>query len=141
MEKPMSLSSKRLTAKLAKSAKLQKLQLSFLVLLASLALLAVNPFRANAADVPDLSSRIITPPPPAPPRINGPSIYGERTGRPFLYHIPATRDRPITYAVDGLPPGLTLDANSGEITGKTDQSGEFQTTLRPSNPSGPNQQE
>src|SRR5438552_2398595 len=84
---------------------------------------------ARAADAPapadaDLSSRILTPPPPASPRINGPTIYGQRPGRPFLYHIPATGTRPMTYAVDGLPPGIKLDEKTGQLTGKIDQPGE-----------------
>ena len=95
----------------------------------------------QAADVPapadaDLSSRILTPPPPASPRINGPTIYGQRPGRPFLYHIPATGTRPMRFAVDGLPPGLKLDEKTGQLTGKIDAPGEFQTTLRATNPAG-----
>jgi alpha-galactosidase len=60
---------------------------------------------------------ILTPPAAREPRINGPSVYGTRPGRPFLYRIPATGDRPMQFAVQGLPAGLTLDAAAGIIRG------------------------
>jgi alpha-galactosidase len=60
---------------------------------------------------------ILTPKPPAAPRINGPKIFGVRPGSPFLYSIPATGDRPMEFAVEGLPSGLMLDAATGRITG------------------------
>ena len=60
---------------------------------------------------------ILTPPAPHEPRINGPSIYGTRPGRPFLYRIPATGNRPMRFSVKGLPAGLTLDPAAGIIRG------------------------
>jgi len=39
------------------------------------------------------SSEIRTPPAPATPRINGPTIFGVRPDAPFLYTIPVTGDR------------------------------------------------
>ena len=63
--------------------------------------------------IPDYSSRILTPPAPATPRINGPKIYGQRPGRPFLYTIPATGLRPMTFGASGLPRGLKLDPQTG----------------------------
>src|SRR5438874_1526901 len=95
---------------------------------------AADPAAEKAA--PDYTSHVLTPPPPTSPRINGPTIYGQRPGRPFLYHIPATGTRPMTYAVDGLPPGIKLDEKTGQLTGKIDQPGEFQTTLRATNADG-----
>ncbi len=95
-----------------------------------------------AADVPmekpapDYSSRILTPPPPATPRINGARIYGQRPGRPFLFTIPATGDRPISFSADDLPQGLTLDASTGRITGLIKDPGEFTVTLHAKNDKG-----
>src|SRR5439155_13605770 len=82
------------------------------------------------------AAEILTPPPLATPTINGPTIYGQRPGRPFLYRIPATSDRPITFAVEGLPPGLALYEKTGQIKGKRDHPGEYQTTIRASNAKG-----
>jgi alpha-galactosidase len=60
---------------------------------------------------------ILTPPAPATPRINGPDVFGVRPGSPFLYTIPATGDRPMTFSVKNLPAGLKLDSKTGRITG------------------------
>src|SRR5436309_2905110 len=73
---------------------------------------------SGPATAPDRSAAILTPPAPATPRINGPRVYGERAGKPFLYTIPATGDRPMTFAAEGLPTGLTLDEKTGFITGQ-----------------------
>ena len=85
---------------------------------------------------PDLSSRILTPPGPATPRINGARIYGQRPGRPFLFTIPATGDRPLVFSADNLPPGLNLDAKTGRITGMVLNPGEFKVTLHARNDKG-----
>jgi alpha-galactosidase len=81
---------------------------------------------------------ILTPPAPREPRINGPSICGTRPGRPFLYRIPATGDRPMQFSARGLPAGLTLDAAAGVIRGaisdRTPRS--HQTTLVAANARG-----
>jgi alpha-galactosidase len=92
----------------------------------------------GAADAPAAATPpvILTPKPAATPRINGPKIFGVRPGSPFLYSIPATGDRPMTFAADGLPAGLTLDAPTGRITGAVAQPGEFQMTLRATNARG-----
>jgi alpha-galactosidase len=79
---------------------------------------------------------IRTPPPSAAPRINGPTVFGVRPGSPFLYTIPATGERPVTFAVDGLPAGLVLDSASGRITGRLATAGEFPVVLRASNARG-----
>ncbi len=60
---------------------------------------------------------MLTPKPPKAPRINGARVFGVRPGSPFLYRIPATGERPMQFAVNGLPEGLSLDAASGIITG------------------------
>jgi alpha-galactosidase len=65
----------------------------------------------------DAGAEIRTPPAPHTPRINGPDIFGVRPGHPFLYHIPATGDRPMEFSADHLPKGLSLDSATGDITG------------------------
>ena len=68
---------------------------------------------ARADDSPEIRT-----PAAAPiPHINGPAIFGVRPDHPFLYHIPATGDRPMQFSADHLPKGLTLDATTGNITG------------------------
>jgi len=72
--------------------------------------------REPASDQDD-DPGILTPPAPREPRINGPAVYGVRPGRPFLYRIPATGDRPMQFTVRGLPAGLALDGTTGIIRG------------------------
>ena len=75
------------------------------------------------------SPYILTPPAPAAPRINGPTIFGARPGSPFLYTVPATGDRPMTFLATNLPQGLKLDARTGRITGDLKKRGEAVVTL------------
>lgn len=60
---------------------------------------------------------ILTPAPAALPKINGAKVFGVRPGSPFLFKIPATGKKPLQYSVENLPPGLTVNAVSGVITG------------------------
>jgi hypothetical protein len=48
---------------------------------------------------------ILTPEPPVTPRLPGAKVFGVRPGRPFLFTIPATGERPMEFAVDHLPEG------------------------------------
>jgi len=67
---------------------------------------------------------VLTPYPSARPRINGPDVYGARPGNPFLYRIPAT-GKNLEYSATGLPASLTLDPNTGIITGVVTQKGDY----------------
>ena len=79
---------------------------------------------------------ILTPTAPRTPEIHGAKVFGVRPGSPFLFTIPATGDRPMTFAADDLPEGLKLDANTGIITGRLDKKGEYHVTLRAKNALG-----
>jgi alpha-galactosidase len=68
---------------------------------------------------------VLTPYPSPKPKINGPDVYGAHPGNPFLYLIPATGKKPLTYAVTGLPDGLKLDATTGIISGVVSQKGDY----------------
>ena len=78
----------------------------------------------------------VTPPADPKPRINGPNIFGVRPGSPFLYTIPATGTRPMSFAVTGLPEGLQLNKATGSITGVLKTAGEYKVTLRATNSLG-----
>lgn len=94
---------------------------------------------ANAQDtaIPDtMAKHILTPKAPATPRINGAKVFGARPGSQFLYTIPATGARPMTFAAKGLPAGLQLDTKTGQITGKVSQPGEYVVTLSATNSLG-----
>jgi alpha-galactosidase len=63
------------------------------------------------------------------PRINGPSIYGVHPNHPFLYRIPTVGTRPLRFSATGLPPGLTVDASSGIISGTAPERGTYVVRL------------
>lgn len=79
---------------------------------------------------------ILTPKPPPEPRLHGPTIYGCRPGSPFLYRIPATGERPMAFAAEGLPAGLRLDPATGILTGTVEAPGTYRVTLSARNARG-----
>jgi alpha-galactosidase len=82
-------------------------------------------------------SMILTPKPGPKPRINGPKVYGCRPGRPFIYRIPCTGRRPMTFSAENLPGTLTLNAATGIITGTVPQQrGDYLVTLKADNRHG-----
>ena len=81
-------------------------------------------------------SDIITPKPKPQPRINGPLVYGCRTGSPFLYRIPCQGVRPIRFSIKGLPSELKLDPSTGIITGNAPKRGEYEVLIQARNSKG-----
>jgi alpha-galactosidase len=79
---------------------------------------------------------ILTPSAPLNPRINGAMVIGARPGRPFLFTIPASGERPMIFKADPLPAGLMLDSNTGIITGSVKQKGEYKVNLTASSAKG-----
>ena len=79
---------------------------------------------------------ILTPPAGPKPKINGSSLYGVRPGSPFLFKIAATGQKPLSYAVANLPPGLVLDKSTGIISGQIKVRGDYRTTITVSNKLG-----
>ena len=109
-----------------------KLRSKIVLLAALVSVPALTMMPARAVDAPEIR----TPPAPPAPRINGPEIFGVRPDHPFFYHVPATGERPMEYSADGLPDGLTLDAQSGVITGVLHVPGEIKVTLHAKNARG-----
>ncbi len=79
---------------------------------------------------------ILTPKPALTPRINGARVFGVRPGSPFLFTIAATGERPMTFSAKGLPRGLKLDKQTGQITGRLEKPGEYVVRLRARNALG-----
>jgi alpha-galactosidase len=93
--------------------------------------------QADIYDARIAEKQVLTPAPPAAPRINGPSVYGARPSRQFLYRIPCQGQRPIHFEVEGLPEELVLDAATGIISGRTPKSpATYTTTLTARNSQG-----
>src|ERR1700690_650939 len=97
--------------------------------------LALN-LRAEDTNALAASPLCLTPPAPATPRINGPHIFGVRPGSPCLHTIPATGHRPMTFSVENLPPGLSVDPATGQITGTVKKKKEYAVVLHAKNAQG-----
>jgi len=109
----------------------------FIPVLATIALMAIGTQTAAGADSTNTAAaEILTPPAPATPRINGPTVFGVRPGHPFFYAIPATGERPMQFAAEGLPAGLSLDPATGLITGQLAAAGDTSVTLHATNKLG-----
>jgi alpha-galactosidase len=65
----------------------------------------------------------------AKPVIHGAQATGATPGRPFLFRIPTTGERPIEFSVKNLPAGLTLDKQKGIISGSLRKDGSTRVTL------------
>jgi len=72
----------------------------------------------------------------AAPRLNSPRVTGATPGRPFLFRIPASGDAPLTFAAKNLPAGLTLDAQTGIITGALRAAGRTAVDVTVTGPKG-----
>ncbi|MGE5610765.1 MAG: NPCBM/NEW2 domain-containing protein, partial [Bacillota bacterium] len=83
----------------------------------------------KALPAPREEAVILTPPPAPTPRLNNPKRYGVRPNSPFLFRIPVTGQRPMTFAAENLPAGLSLDPQTGIITGKVSVPGDHKVTL------------
>lgn len=79
---------------------------------------------------------ILTPVPPRQPRLHGPKVTGCRPGHPFLYRIPATGERPMQFAAEGLPDTLRLDAVTGILSGTVPPRGSYRVVLHGKNAHG-----
>jgi alpha-galactosidase len=91
--------------------------------------------KPQTVDVP-AEELILTPKPSPKPRINSPAVYGCRPGNPFIYRIPTTGTRPMTFAADNLPAGLNLDSKNGIVTGVNPPAGDYVVTFRATNGQG-----
>jgi alpha-galactosidase len=98
--------------------------------------LVVSGARPVIVASPPEEAVVLTPKPPRTPRINGARVYGVRPGRPFLFTIPATGDRPMTFSAKKLPRGLTVDPQTGRITGRINEPGQYRVSLRAANALG-----
>ena len=70
------------------------------------------------------------------PAIHAPTITGATPGRPFLFLVPASGERPLRFSAENLPAGLTLDGHTGIITGSLKQAGTTVATITAGNPLG-----
>ena len=79
---------------------------------------------------------ILTPPAPATPRYNGPLVFGVRPGSPVIFRLAFSGEKPMKYAVEGLPQGVTLDPDKGVLSGSVAQAGDYPLVLVAKNAKG-----
>jgi hypothetical protein len=79
---------------------------------------------------------ILTPPAPAAPRYNGPLVFGVRPGSPVIFRLAFSGERPMKFAVEGLPEGVVLDADKGVLSGSCQTVGEYPLVLKATNDKG-----
>lgn len=63
--------------------------------------------------------------PSAGPTFNSPRIVGIRPNTPFLFSLAATGERPMQFYAKHLAAGLSLDSQTGIITGKLMRKGQY----------------
>ena len=70
------------------------------------------------------------------PTIHPPRIVGATPERPFLFRIPATGTEPLRFSVKNLPPGLSLNPDTGIITGSLASAGRTNVEVTVQGPNG-----
>ena len=109
---------------------------SLLCLLVGLNFSSAQPASPN----PDLSSReqqiVAAAKMAAAPQFNGANVIGVRPNTPVIYALTVSGDRPLEFSAKKLPVGLTLDAQTGIITGTLAAKGEFTFTASAKNSAG-----
>jgi alpha-galactosidase len=63
------------------------------------------------------------------PAIHGAGVIGSTPGRPFIFRIAATGDKPIKFEAQNLPAGLVLDPEKGVVSGSLQKEGTTIVTL------------
>jgi len=84
---------------------------------------------------------ILTPLVSAMAQINGPGKVGVHPGAPFQYYIPVSGTRPISYEIENLPDGLSLDPATGIISGQIVKRGTYKLLLKVKNKEGSSKKE
>ena len=70
------------------------------------------------------------------PKINGPRLYGASPAKEFIYTVPASGARPMTFTAKKLPKGVKMDKNTGIITGSVANAGDYVIELTAKNKFG-----
>jgi hypothetical protein len=92
--------------------------------------------KTNAAGAgPDSGKLTATMPAPAAPTITSAATADANVGVEFRFRVAASND-PISFAVQGLPEGLSLDRSTGIISGTPRRTGTAQVTVSARNAGG-----
>ena len=79
--------------------------------------------------LPEREPAIDMTPAPANPQIHPPFVVGVRSVALFFWTVPVTGIRPLNFSAKGLPPGMSLNAATGTITGIIQKPGDYAVKL------------
>lgn len=79
---------------------------------------------------------ILTPSAPDKPLINNATVFGATPGADFLWSVMASGQQPMKYSAEGLPAGLALNSETGVITGRVMEKGDYKVTISVTNDFG-----
>ncbi len=71
-----------------------------------------------------------------PPVFHGAQVVGNYPHTDFLFTVPATGERPLTFSADNLPSGLTIEPSTGIIRGRAGEKGTHIIKIHVSNAKG-----
>jgi alpha-galactosidase len=71
-----------------------------------------------------------------PPVFHGAQVTGNFPGTEFLFTVPATGQRPITFTAQDLPQGLAIEASTGIIRGVVKEKGSYAVKITAENAKG-----
>ncbi len=71
-----------------------------------------------------------------PPRLTGARVLGVRPSTPLVHQLTATGTRPRAFSAVGLPEGVTLDTDTGRLTGQIPARGEYRVDIGVENGAG-----
>lgn len=75
------------------------------------------------------------------PKINAPTVFGVRKNSQCFLPVPAIGERPLTFSAEGLPPGLSIDSETGVISGAAECDGLAVVTVSAENSLGTDSRE
>lgn len=70
------------------------------------------------------------------PRINAPYVTGNYPGTEFVFAVPTSGERPMSWSAEGMPEGLVLDGKTGIIRGNVKEAGEYAVKITAKNAKG-----
>ncbi len=71
-----------------------------------------------------------------PPVFHGAKITGNLPNTEFLFTVPATGERPITFSAENLPKGLNIESSAGIIRGIVKEKGSYVVKISAANAKG-----
>jgi alpha-galactosidase len=84
---------------------------------------------------------ILTPAPLLTPKINSPKVFGVKPGSPIMFKIAATGKKPLTYNIINNKTNISIDKNTGILSGSISEKGEHELQIEVSNELGKSQQQ